>query len=233
VDETGAVAWLHGGDVCNYHDARNERYEANPLDPDAAATVEWFSTRSVPVFLVRGNHDVDDPSGAFRRSTDATGLVLSVAPGLFIAGVGWSGDRHFDLPDEPDLAKVCDGIRRQVLRQVGLRDRLILLTHYPPKLRALFPFEGTGFGFWLDAVRQLIEDIKPAAVVAGHTHRDAGKVATYRYAGGHSRIVIPGTIGARLTIDTEQGTVTHEWLRELGSPVERRGAEFPLEEFNP
>lgn len=226
-DESGAVAWLHGGDVCNYYDGRNDRYRAKPLDADAAGTVEWFSTRPVPVFLVRGNHDVEDLSGAFRRAQDATGLVLPIAPGLYVAGLGWSGERHFDLPDEPDLEKVCDGLRRQILRKVGLRDRLILLTHYPPKLSTMFPFEGSGFGFWFDCVRQLIEDLKLLTVVAGHTPRDAGKAAMYRYAGGQSLIIIPGTIGARLTIDTEQGTVAYQWLRELGSLIEGFGAEIP------
>ena len=72
----------------------------------------WFADRTTPVHVVAGNHDTADEFGAFRTATDLTGRVLPVAERLFLAGVGWHGERYFELPLESDLRAVCDRVGR-------------------------------------------------------------------------------------------------------------------------
>ena len=41
------------------------------------------------------------------------GSVRQVAEHLFVAGIGWRGQQHYDLPREEDLEPICRNIRRQ------------------------------------------------------------------------------------------------------------------------
>jgi len=204
VDDRGAAAWLHGGDVYE---------QALAVDQAEArrAIRGWLGGRSIPVYTVRGNHDILDPAGFFEDGRDLTGHVRKVADRLWLAGLGWFGDRPYDTPGESDLEKVCDSVRRQALRQVLPSDRLILLTHYPARVPGLFPLAGYAVEGVLDCVRRLVEDLKPVAVVQGHVHEWFGTSATFEYAGGRSLLVNPGPSGAILKMVIETGRVSCEF----------------------
>ena len=73
--EAGATAWLHAGDVCsgeNQEALRRGKLHAADLDEWARgrrqAIGDWIAARTIPVFGVRGNHDVVDPWGFFESA---------------------------------------------------------------------------------------------------------------------------------------------------------------------
>ena len=206
-DETGAATWLHSGDIYEAVAPRNNAAQKSACE----AVARWLEGRRIPVFAVRGNHDILDPAGFFDGGRDLTGHVRKVADHLWLAGIGWFGDRPYDTPGESDLEKICDSVRRQALRQVMPSDRLILLTHYPAKVPGLFPLAGYAVGGVLDCVRRLVEDLKPVAVVQGHVHEWFGTSATFEYAGGRSLLVNPGPSGAILKMAIETGRVSCEF----------------------
>jgi Icc-related predicted phosphoesterase len=88
-----------------------------------------LESTKLPVFGVRGNHDVADPLGIFSRVSDLSGRVLEIAPRLFVVGIGWHGEHFFDLPWEVDIKQLCNTVWRTLLRNTTAADRLILLTH--------------------------------------------------------------------------------------------------------
>jgi Icc-related predicted phosphoesterase len=207
--EEGATAWLHAGDVTDGPAAVEDG--SDPLlDPLRADVFGWFRGRALPVFTVRGNHDTVDDFGAFRSATDATGLVFPVAPGLFVAGVGWHGERYFELPLEGDLQAVADSVRRQALRKLSRDDRLVLLTHYPALIPGMYEVRGDA-GVWYHAVRALVEDLHPLAVVHGHMHQWAWTSRRTSVGGRDVLLLNPGRKGAILTVDVEAGTAEVEW----------------------
>src|SRR3954454_19310461 len=117
IDESGAIAWLHAGDVNNGPTAVGDG--SDPLeDPLRCDAARWFVTRRLPVFVVKGNHDGVDDFRAFSDATNLTGRVAEVAPRLYVAGIGWHGERYYELPFEADLRKVCDAVLRQTRRLV-------------------------------------------------------------------------------------------------------------------
>jgi Icc-related predicted phosphoesterase len=207
--EEGAAAWLHAGDVTDGPNAVED--ESDPsLDPLRADVAGWFKRRTLPVFIVRGNHDTVDEYRAFRSASDATGLLLPVAPQLWVAGVGWHGERYFELPLEADLEKVAESVRRQALRKLGSRDRVVLLTHYPARTPGLYEVLGDA-GVWYESVRRLVDDLRPLAVVHGHMHQWAWTSRQLDVAGREVLLLNPGRRGALLTVDVEAGTAAVEW----------------------
>ena len=213
VDDAGAVAWLHAGDANNGPTAVGDGSDpfADPLRRNAA---QWFASRSVPLFVVRGNHDGVDDLRAFGSGADLTGRVLQVAPRLYVAGIGWHGERYYELPYERDLAPVCESVLRQARRLVMPRDRLVLLTHYPARYTQVRTVEGDrdGAGVWYDCVRNVVEQLRPLAVVQGHVHRWARTSFTTVAGDGNVLVLFPGPGGAVLTVDVEAGAATHEWV---------------------
>jgi Icc-related predicted phosphoesterase len=212
VDETEAVAWLHGGDANNGPTAVGDGSDPldDPLRRDAA---RWFITRRLPVFVVRGNHDGVDDVRAFAGGTDLTGRLVEVAPRLYVAGIGWHGERYFELPFEADLRPVCEAVLRQARRLVMPRDRVVLLTHYParyPEAREV-PGDRDGAGVWYDCVRQVVEELRPLVVVQGHVHRWARTAFTAPVGDRQVLALFPGPSGAVVTVDIEAGTAEHEW----------------------
>ena len=212
IKEDGALAWLHAGDVNNGPTAVGDGSDPldDPLRRDAA---RWFAARRCPVFVVKGNHDGLDDLRAFATATDVTGRVVAVAPRLFVAGIGWHGERYFELPFEADLRPVCDAVLRQVRRLVMPRDRVVLLTHYPARYPQVQEVQGDrdGAGVWYDCVRHVVEELRPLVVIQGHVHR-WGRTAFSVPTGGRQVLaVFPGPTGATVTVDVDAGTTEHEW----------------------
>lgn len=204
IDETGATAWLHAGDIANGPDVFDEMAESDPMiDPLLAPVAEWFAARTLPAYAVRGNHDIVDCYRVFATDRDINGRVKKLCDGLWLAGVGWNGERHIELPTERDLQSVCDDVRRQARRIVERSPNWILLTHYPPKYEGSFDaslYAGQS-GVWYDAVRELADVLKPILIVVGHNHRWFGQQATIQRADGSTTIVCPGPEGCVVDID--------------------------------
>jgi Icc-related predicted phosphoesterase len=205
LDESESLAWLHAGDICNAPevlDPNLDPFEDYLLAPIAA----WFKSRQERLYLVRGNHDVFDPFRAFKNCNDVTGKLEKLADHLFVAGIGWRGEKYIDLPMERDLSPVCESILRQARRLIFSQDRVILLTHYPPRLVGTQVVENDrdGGGVWYDCVRALVEQLQPLAVVQGHNHRWFGATHRIRLASRQSLILNPGTAGCVLQIDLKK-----------------------------
>ena len=176
----------------------------------------------MPVLLVPGNHDVADDLWAFRRADDVSGRIVRVADRLLVAGVGWHGERHFELPLESDLRPVCDAVRRQARRLVMPKARLVLLTHYPPRYPDFrtVPNDSPAAGVWFDAVRDLADDLRPVAVVQGHVHHWFGTSHPVLMDDGTTTLVVsPGPDGAELAVDVESGEVRLRWLPRGTAPT--------------
>ena len=182
----GVIAWLHGGDICRGDNA-----------DDLARMTAWQRSLPVPLLAVRGNHDVGRVREWFLRCEDITGGVRRIADDLLVAGVGWAGEKHYELPAEGDLRPVCDQVRRQLLRLQTVRDRLILLTHYPPAYPGC-----DGHRCILD----LIEQIRPIMVVTGHLHGLAGTQAQIAPSGSVIVVHHPGLHGKALRIGVRAQT---------------------------
>jgi Icc-related predicted phosphoesterase len=212
IDQPGVVAVLHAGDFCSGENQEAIR-RAGSNAQDMREWVfghrhrvrQWLDQCRVPIYAVRGNHDVADTWGFFAAANDVTGRVMELVPGLFIAGIGWIGERYYDLPLERDLDLVCQAIWRQAMRQVGHDDRLILLTHYPGRL----PPAGQGPTPPPDAafhcIAQLIETLHPEAVVQGHVHSLSGRSWWHPLASGKTLVVNPGSTGGLLTVNAATG----------------------------
>jgi Icc-related predicted phosphoesterase len=224
LDEAGATAWLHAGDVANGPELVADG--SDPLaDPLREPVARWFASRPIPVVLVRGNHDTADDFGAFRVAGDATGKVVRLADGLVVTGVGACGERYFELPLESDLRAVCDSVKRQAARLVMPSDRLVLLTHYPPRLPGMRAIERDvrDGGLWYDCVRELAETLRPVAIVQGHVHSWQGTSQTVTLGGANVLIFHAGLIGGTLVVNCESGGVEIEWPG-LGTPCRPLGS---------
>lgn len=173
------TAVLHAGDV----------YDAPSLidDEDDPRTRSWIESIKVPVLAVRGNHDFRDPGGFFKVAEDITGRLHRLGPRLWVAGVGFAAQRYYDLPGESDLAPQCSDLARRATRDVMPKDKLILVTHYPPKLPEL-PCDDVPAEWTFHCVAELIKQLRPTLVVQGHVHEWFGR----QWRSGDSRIISPG-----------------------------------------
>lgn len=207
VVDPDAIAWLHAGDLCRAAEAPDLYSDSNPLeDPILAPVSQWFAKAQVPTFFVQGNHDVVDLYHARRWASDITGRIIPIADHLYIAGVGWHGERYFELLFEADLRRCCDSIMRQA-RQLTSRDWLVLLTHYPPRYSHTHdvPNDQDGGGVWYDCVRQLADELNVVAVVQGHNHRWFGDTSYVAAANRRVLLTNPGPQGCRISIHSETG----------------------------
>ena len=196
-DPAAVSAVLHGGDV---YDAAGSRADL-ARDPMRA----WLQRCAAPVFMVRGNHDYWDHWEWFTRYNDVTGRVQAIAPGLFVAGIGFSARQYYDLPGETDLHPACQDVLRTARRLVGRSDRVVLLTHYPAKLLQIYPADEGGQGWAFECVRELIEELHPIVAVQGHVHEWFGRRHIVEMAGKQVLLVHPGPLGGILQIDTDSG----------------------------
>ena len=165
-DTDSITAILHAGDV----------YYAPTVidDDDDPMPRQRVTPLPVPVLAVRGNHDYRDPGGFFREADDISGRLRRLLPGLWVAGIGFAPSRYYDLPGESDLEMQCRGLSRQVRREVMPGEKLILLTHYPPKLAEL-PCDEVSENWTYRCVAELVDELQPVAVVQGHVHAWFGR----------------------------------------------------------
>jgi Icc-related predicted phosphoesterase len=199
-DAASVSAVLHAGDL---YDAANR--DSLPRDPMTL----WLAKCPAPVFLVRGNHDYWDHHEVFERYNDVTGHIREIAPRLFVAGVGFCRRRYYDLPGETDLQPVCRDVLRSARRLIGTSDRIVLLTHYPAKFPAIYPAEEGPLGWAFECVRELIEELRPIAVVQGHVHEWFGQTHTVEVSGRQVLLLHPGPLGGILRIDTDSSTASY------------------------
>jgi Icc-related predicted phosphoesterase len=158
------------------------------------------------VYAVRGNHDVSDDLGFFAATREVTGRVVRAAERLWLAGVGWTGDRPYDSPEDEDLGEVCAQVEEQCRLRVANTDRLILLSHFPPEAGGL-PDVGPQARPY-QVVNELIASIRPIAVVAGHVHDWFGTQANLAAGCGGVLLCNPGPEGGTLTIEPKTGEVS-------------------------
>lgn len=214
IDAQNAAAWLHAGDITNGPTAVADG--SDPLaDPLRAETALWFTRQSIPILAVRGNHDTLDDLNAFHYARDISGSVVKIVKGLFVVGIGWCGDRYFELPSEHDLVDVCDAVRRRTHSLIKPGDRVVMLTHYPPRLPGMrdVGINVDGGGIWFDCIREFAKELRAVAVVQGHIHQWFKSAQTWRYTDGQMLVISPGPSGAAVSIDLTTSAVTHEWLQ--------------------
>lgn len=182
---------LHAGDLYDFDEF------ADPGKADGIAG----QLKDRRVLLVRGNHDITDGLKLF-SSRDLSGMVLRVAPGLWVAGIGRGcghrdvhGDAVVMTPTESGLIGVCGGVLEAAMGEMRDGDQAILLTHYPARL----PGEKEKEGFFFDCVFKVCEALRPAVVVQGHTHGKFGKVVEH----DGMTFVWPGPAGMTLDLTPE------------------------------
>lgn len=197
-------AWLHAGDVYDGPAILADDEEPMPGDPIAEPIRAWLRSREAPVYGVHGNHDAADPYRWFASIEPVDGRVARIAPKLVVVGIGWNGEKYYELPGESDLRRVCDSVRRQVLRLTMPSDRVVLLTHYPPRLSGLFPIKpGATVEAGSDAITDLVRELRPILIVQGHEHFWFGKSAYVDLDGRHALVVKPGPTGMSVVIDLD------------------------------
>lgn len=202
LDEDGAIAWLHAGDVESGPDVDASMLEVDPrLDPLLAPVATWFDSRPIPVHLVRGNHDCVDVYRAFDAGRDVGGRVVPLAPGVWLAGLGWHGERYFELPTDSDLMSALTSLERQLRRLAGPGDAVVLLSHYPlraDEARPAHPMNAEDSA----GIRAFVDRVRPALVVEGHVHHRAGtSIALAHDDGRLTWVVNPGRAGCVVEID--------------------------------
>jgi Icc-related predicted phosphoesterase len=208
-NEDEAVAWLHAGDFYN-------RLEGRPMKERErnrfGLLSEWLAARKINVFGVHGNHDCSDPCGFSNRYVD--GEIVKIMPGWWVVGVGWHGDRFFELPLERDITEACKSVADRAVEmmkagEIADGDRSILLTHYPPYYPEHYQYDGNPEGWMFRSVKALVEGLSPNAVVQGHVHELFGQ--QFRLDDG-TLVVNPGPRGGVLRLD-EWGVAEFEWQK--------------------
>lgn len=189
------AAILHAGDVYD-----------EPAAEQSAALADWLKQSPATLYAVRGNHDTADPLGLFAPGRDATGQVLPLGSGLWLAGLGWHGRHYSDRPSDAQLRELTGALRRQVEARLAPGDRLLLLTHYPPPPAPGSPlaWPSSPGQYVCEAVGDLIAATRPLAVVAGHVHEWFGQ-SERRGPGGETLLLCPGPQGCLLRLDLTLG----------------------------
>lgn len=205
LDDTNASAWLHAGDVYDM----GHRYRRPSFPERQQKLLMWLESRKMPVLAVRGNHDCSYKH-EFIDKSDAGGRCVSVAPKLWVVGVGWAGGAFYDLPEESDLESICVSAQREITRKAMPGDSFIVLAHYPPLLQGVNPFVGNPTGWISRKVGELVDQIKPIAVVQGHIHGYFGMQDVYVGASFNTMILAPGPRGGVLYVDPEASTARYE-----------------------
>ena len=205
------AAWLHAGDIYD----RGDRSRQKAPTTKALEVRDWIKGKKVPVFSVAGNHDCNENASIFAVSHNATGDCLRVPDSrIWVAGIGWSGERFYDLPRERDVAEVCVKTMNEIVRRSQAGDKFIVLTHYMPWFPRAFSFSGNREGWAFDCIAELVREVKPLAVVFGHIHELFGRQVPYAEHALTDKgdlntlktlLVCPGPKGGHLHIDIDAG----------------------------
>ena len=201
MDDENAAAWLHAGDLYDGPSVLANDEPPLPGDPIAEVFLQWSRARRAPVYAVHGNHDVADPYGWFTAVTEIDGRVERLGDDLLLVGVGWHGQAYVEMPGEGDLEMVCERAKRQLRRLATPRDRIVLMTHYPPLSPGLFPPRiGARADSASESIARLVNELKPILIVQGHEHRWAGLIGRTN----SSLVINPGRKGMVAVVDTDE-----------------------------
>ena len=132
--------------------------------------LEELNALNVPVLAVPGNHDKNVLSVLGERGISLHGV------GKSIDGVGFYGfggaKTPFGTPFEPGEDELEAGLRK-AYKDVKNAKALVQITHSPPYNTKL-DIITSGAHVGSQAVRKLIEEVKPSAAVCGHIHEARG-----------------------------------------------------------
>lgn len=184
-------ALLHAGD---FYDRLRKTSAAKPSEQ----LREWISKQSIPMYVVRGNHDVRDEDNLWHKANNPSENCMDLGQ-AWLVGAGWSGDFFYETPCESDLQKVCDRcIRAHRMKAIDSKP-VILLAHYPPDY---IPYHGDARNWLYKCMSELISYLQPKLVICGHLHHDGPKFRM----DGNRMTLFPGKdgIGVQLLGDALQ-----------------------------
>ena len=187
------AAWLHAGDV----------YDGSDSERRAEELQAWLVEQKVPVLAVRGNHDVNDVAGFLPPANDITGAVKRVTEGLWVAGIGWHGSQYDEVPNQNEMDDLCVTLHQRIVQDVGINDRLIIVTHYPADVPDASNWPAAGEGY--PAIGHLIAAVHPIAVIQGHVHEWFGVVRETFIDGYRCLVLHSGPTGMLLYVESETG----------------------------
>jgi Icc-related predicted phosphoesterase len=146
----------------------------------------------IPILFTGGNHE----SNHHVQELRAQGATYLATDSIVIDGVGFCGVPF--MWDE-DITKEI--IQVQVdfcLRVKNKVDRLVLVTHMPPKgyYRPWAPDRGKDSALASIRIRRLLDQTRPHLTICGHLHTDKPHEMNV---GGH-RVVNPGPDGALIDV---------------------------------
>jgi Icc-related predicted phosphoesterase len=142
-------------------------------------------------YAVRGNHDVADPAKFFREA-DVTGKVVRISDGLFLVGLGWSGENFFEIPNPPLLSYYCAQLLEECSKVMKDGDQSVLISHY---VASGYVEQQPGWVF--DCVQAVAGALRPIIVLQGHCHRMFGE----RWEHDGVQFAVPGPRGMKFEID--------------------------------
>lgn len=141
-------AWLHAGDI---YDGRCKKLDRR-----------WFDIEKL--YIVHGNHDGNDHHNIMQKCGITTSFV-ELRPKLWLVGLGWVGERFFELPTERDMADICGEILRQSLLKLQNGDQTIFLSHYCARFANM-----NEPGFHYSSITKTIDALRPLVIIQGHRH---------------------------------------------------------------
>ena len=170
LDEQGATAWLHAGDVYNCLKLGRKPEGRNDFDKMKS----WLAQRPIPVYASAGNHDCMNPCN-FDMCYDVD--IAKITPKLSLVRIGWHNEKFDDIPMESTIAKVVERAMRTAYRSMKDGDHSILLCHWPPSLP---PNSIPGIelkqehGWIFRSVEMMVDALRPSAAIFGHLHQMGG-----------------------------------------------------------
>lgn len=195
---------LHGGDIYD----KLEKGKASSCDPSS-----W--TKAKKLCVVNGNHDCHDQHKIFAHH-GITGRIEEIDPRLYVIGVGWSGEKYYELPTERELTKTCSSLMRQAVLRIPNGAYVIVLSHYPGIMPNLYNYNGNPEGWMFQCVTDLARATNAVMIVQGHVH-ELFRTAGYFRQGDYSSLVInPGPNGALVDFDANSDRPIRdvEWRRK-------------------
>lgn len=191
---------LHAGDV---YDRLSKGMVPSPKN------LNLWTKAGKDFYAVRGNHDILDPDGVFSGGQDLTERVVELTPSLYLIGLGWHGERFYELPRESDMATVCSQVVRQAIVRIPTGGQSIIVSHYPAHLPKLFSTDGPYEGWMFDCIAQMITTFQPIAIIQGHVHELAGATGKI----DNTLVLFPGPDGGVLDVDLKAGVSTYKELK--------------------